>query len=108
MSNVSGQMKRVQYKTNENVASSLTIEPLLYSALEKKFGDANSWCKKKALEVRAQLAEEALELQKIGQLTKIDNFANVKEMTVDEYVKGKVSGGIRTAACLEIIDKRYL
>lgn len=107
-SQVSSQIKRVQYTLEDKSPSSLTIDRNIYNALDKKFGDANEWCKKTALEVRTMLQDEALELQKKGDLIKIDNLGNKLPMTIEEYVRGKVSSGIRNIATREVIDEKYL
>jgi len=108
MSKVASNMKRIQYTTSDSSASSLTIDETIFYALDKKMGDANKWCKEKAREVRAELEEEAKELQAQGRLIKIDNLGNKKDMEIPEYIRGKVSNGVRLAAHLEVIDARYL
>lgn len=108
MSKVASNMKRIQYTTSDSSASSLTIDETIFHALDKKMGDANKWCKSKAREVRLELEEEARELQAKGMLTKIDNLGNKKEMEISDYIRGKVSNGVRLAAHLEVIDARYL
>ena len=108
MSKVSSKMKRIQYTLADKTASSLTIDECIFRALDKKMGDANKWCKEKALEVRAQLEEEAQEKKANGSLIKSDTFGNPSEMLISEYVKGKVSSGVRLAAITEVIDARYI
>lgn len=108
MSKVSSNMRRIQYTTEGDTASSLTIDETIFSALNKKSGDANKWCKNKAREVRMHLIEEAKELQENGLLIKVNSNGNTSKMEIDEYVRGKVSNGVRYAAHLEIIDPRYL
>lgn len=108
MSKVATNMKRIQYTTKDSTASSLTIDETIFHALEIKFGDANKWCKAKANEVRLELEEEARELKAQGRLIKIDNLGNKKEMEIAEYIRGKVSNGVRKAAHEEVINPLYL
>lgn len=108
MSKATSNMKRIQYTTSDSSASSLTIDETIFYALDKKMGDANKWCKDKAREVRFELEQEAKELQRKGKLTTIDSLGNKKDMEISEYIRGKVSNGVRLAAHLEVIDPRFL
>lgn len=107
-SKVSSELKRIQYTLEDKTPSSLTIDINVYNALAVKFTDANQWCKEMAKESREQLRQEAEELKAQGRLVKIDNLGNNVEMTVSEYIKGKVSSSVRNKALKEIIDPKYL
>lgn len=110
MSSVSRELKRIQYKTLNDKQSSLTIDETLYKALNIKHGDADKWLKDKAREVRQMLEQEAIDLNNKG-LLKEKNKAysdSTPEMRIQSYVCGKISNGVRQAANLEVIDKRFL
>ena len=108
-SNVALSMRRIQYTKDDKSGSSLTIDPTIFNALELKTGNAKKWCQEKALDVIFQLKEEARELEEYGLLEdKVDCLGNRKKMTVDEYIKGKISSGVRRAATLEVINPEYL
>lgn len=106
MSNVTNEQKRIQYQTSDAHSSSLTIDSRVYQALDIKLEDANSWCKDKAREVRLNLEEEARRLEQKGELVKLVG-KQVRPISIDEYIRGKVSNGVRQLALDEIIDPKY-
>lgn len=107
MSKLTSDTKRIQYQTNAQSSSSLTIDENLYNALSKKMANADQWCKDTAREVRQQLEEEAKELKSQGLLIKIV-AGKAQPITIEAYVKGKVSSGVRLKAMMEVIDQKYL
>lgn len=107
-SKVALQMRRIQYTKPDKSGSSLTIDPTIFNALEAKTGNAKKWCQSKVLDVINELEIEAAELKKNGLLIKLDNLGNRSQMTEDEYIRGKISAGVRRAATLEVINPEYL
>lgn len=107
MSKLTSDTKRIQYQTNDSASSSLTIDENLYNALCKKMANADQWCKDVAREVRSELEKEAEVLRSRGELVKIVRGKAVP-ITVDAYVRGKVSSGVRLRAMMEVIDQKYL
>jgi len=104
------QTKKIQYKGLDATPSSLTIDETIFNALEKKIGNAEDWCKKRALLVIKELQDKAKQMEKNGTLTKVVGTGQNKKLipiNVDEYVKGKISNGVRLAANREVIDARY-
>lgn len=106
MSNITSEQKRIQYQTDDMTSSSLTIDSRVFEALDNKMEDAKSWCKNKAREVRTELEREARDLESKGELVKLVG-KQIKPITIEEYVRGKVSNGVRQLALDEIIDPRY-
>lgn len=107
ISKLTSDTKRIQYPTSNSGSSSLTIDENLFNALSKKMANADQWCKDVAREVRDELEKEANELKKRGELVKIVRGKAVP-ITVDSYVRGKVSSGVRLKAMFEVIDQKYL
>lgn len=106
MSKLTSDTKRIQYQTNNAASSSLTIDENLYNALCKKMANADQWCKDIAREVRSELEQEAAVLKNRGELIKIVRGKAVP-ITIDAYIRGKVSSGVRLRAMMEVIDKKY-
>ena len=104
--NITSEQKRIQYQTDDMTSSSLTIDSRVFDALDNKMEDAKSWCKNKAREVRTELEREARDLESKGELVKLVG-KQIKPITIEEYVRGKVSNGVRQLALDEIIDPRY-
>lgn len=98
---------RVQYTTESQAPSSITIEEIIYKLLEKQVGDAKSWLKEKAKEKRSELLKEATDYSKEHQLVKRVS-GNLVEITPDEFVRGKVSASVRESAILEIAKESLI
>lgn len=81
-------MKRIQYTTQDKTASSMTIDPEIYEAVDiATKGEGNKWFQITASEMRAQLELEAQEQISKGLAT-----------SVEEFVCGKVSAKVRKQA----------
>lgn len=100
---------RIQYKTSAKHPSSVTIDPMFLQLLsnDENIGDAISWVQDKARQVRDELMAEAAALEEQGLLVKIDAYGNRHQVTADEYIRGKVSAGVRIAA-IKIIAREEL
>ncbi len=106
MSKITNEPLRIQYQTNDSTSSSLTIDGRVFNALDKKMENARGWCKEKAREVRFSLEEEAKNLEAKGELFKVVG-KQTKPISIEEYIRGKVSNGVRQLALEEIIDPKY-
>lgn len=98
---------RVQYTTEDQIPSSITIEGLIFQLLEKQVGDAKSWLKGKAKEKRSELLREATQISKGSPLVKKVS-GKLVEITPDEYVRGKVSASVRESAIMEIAKESLI
>lgn len=100
---------RIQYKTSAKHPSSVTIDPLFLQLLaaDENIGDAVAWVQSKARQVRDELMAEAAALEEQGLLVKIDAYGNRHQVTADEYIRGKVSAGVRMAA-IRVIAREEL
>jgi hypothetical protein len=98
---------RIQYTTETQAPSSITIDELIYKLLEKQVGDAKTWLKDKAKERRAELLKEATELSKEKALVK-RVAGNLVQITPDDFVRGKVSASVRESAILEIAKESLI
>jgi hypothetical protein len=99
---------RIQYKTSAKQSSSITIEPLLFNLLAASVGDAQAWLQNKASEVRNELMDEARELEDNGLLIKTDKNGNTEHVTADDFIRGKVSAGVRLSVLKEIANPELL
>lgn len=98
---------RIQYATESQAPSSITIDNLIFKLLDKQVGDAKIWLKDKAKEKRAELLREAHEMSKEKLLFK--EVAGVRtEMTPDEFIRGKISASVRESAIMEIAKESLI
>lgn len=98
---------RIQYATESQAPSSITIDDLIFRLLDKQVGDAKVWLKDKAKEKRAELLKEANEMSKEKLLFK--EVAGIRtEMTPDEFIRGKISASVRESAIMEIAKETLL
>lgn len=65
-------------------------------------------CKNKASEVRNELMDEARELEDNGLLIKTDKNGNTEHVTADDFIRGKVSAGVRLSVLKEIANPELL
>lgn len=98
---------RIQYTTESQAPSSITIDELIFKLLEKQVGDAKSWLKEKAKEKRAELLKEANEMSKEKALVKKVS-GELVQITPDEFVRGKVSASVRESAIMEIAKETLI
>lgn len=98
---------RIQYATESQAPSSITIDDLIFRLLDKQVGDAKVWLKDKAKEKRAELLKEAHEMSKEKLLFKeVDGIRT--EMTPDEFIRGKISASVRESAIMEIAKENLI
>lgn len=98
---------RIQYATESQAPSSITIDNLIFRLLDKQVGDAKVWLKDKAKEKRAELLKEAHEMSKEKLLFK--EVAGIRtEMTPDEFIRGKISASVRESAIMEIAKENLI
>jgi hypothetical protein len=101
---VEGVMVRVQYTPPGKSPTSLTIDALIFNALERKFGDAKKWCRETAIAARNELMSDALKLEEEGNLKRPGGRGKMIDMTPEEFIKGKVSGRVRHLALIQVLD----
>jgi hypothetical protein len=102
-------MIRIQYSTHDKVPSSLTVDPTLHELLNRELdGAAKKWIQVQAADMRQQLLMKAEKLKEEGRLYKFDSNGNRKEITKDEFVRGKVSASVRKQALLVIAKPSLL
>lgn len=91
-------MKRIQYTTQDKSASSMTIDPEIYEAVNiATNGNGSKWFQFTASEMRAKLEEEGQEQVSKG-------FAK----SVEEFVCGKVSAKVRKEALRLTLDPQIV
>jgi len=102
-------MIRIQYSTHDKVPSSLTVDPTLYELLNREMkGGAKKWIQIQAADMRQTLLMKAEKLKTEGRLYKFDKDGNKKEITKDEFVRGKVSASVRKQALMAIAKTNLL
>ena len=102
-------MIRIQYSTHDKVPSSLTVDPTLYELLNREMdGGAKKWIQVQAADMRQRLLMKAETLKAEGRLYKFDSNGNRKEITKDEYVRGKVSASVRKQALMAVAKPELL